>query len=56
MDGFGSWAAKVSAYAALASDPEFPLGMKLFYSQDVPLEPPSAVLALRPVPSVIEYQ
>ncbi len=56
MDGFGSWAAKTSAYSMLASDPRFPLGIKLFYRQDQPLEPPATVLELRPIPSVIEYQ
>jgi hypothetical protein len=56
MDGFGTWADKVKKYQMLASDPRFPLGMKLFYRQDTPLQPPATVLTLQPAPSVIEYE
>jgi hypothetical protein len=56
MDGFGGWANKVSVYHSLATDHRWRLGFKLFYHQDAPLYPPSAVLALRPSPSVVEYE
>ena len=56
MDGFGSWNAKVKSYHFLSADPRFPLGFKLFYRQDNPLEDPSHVLALQPQPVVIEYE
>ncbi len=56
MDGFGSWHAKVAAYQRLAQDHRFPLGFKLFYKQDVPLEDPSQVMELQPQPDVIEYE
>ena len=56
MDGFGSWNAKTSSYQLLAADPRFPLGFKLFYHQDDPLEDPPHVLALQPQPVVIEYE
>jgi hypothetical protein len=56
MDGFGGWANKVSVYQSLAADPRWPLGFKLFYSRDTPLYPPSAVLQLHPIPSIIEYE
>lgn len=56
MDGFGSWKAKVNSYQLLSTDPRFPLGFKLFYRQDNPLEDPPRVLALQPQPVVIEYE
>lgn len=56
MDGFGSWKAKTGSYQMLATDPAFPLGFKLFYRQDAPLEDPSQVMGLQPQPVVIEYE
>lgn len=56
MDGFGTWKAKLSSYQMLSADNKFQLGFKLFYRQDVPLESPPSVLALNPVPVVIEYE
>lgn len=56
MDGFGTWKAKLNSYKMLAADNKFQLGFKLFYRQDVPLENPPSVLALSPVPVVIEYE
>lgn len=56
MDGFGSWKAKLSSYKLLAEDKRFPLGFKLFYKQDVPLESPSKVMALDPQPVIVEYE
>jgi hypothetical protein len=56
MDGFGGWSNKVSVYQSLATDHRWRLGFKLFYHQDDPVYPPSAVLALKPSPSIIEYE
>ncbi len=56
VDGFGQWQAKVGDYHDLAADTRFRLGFKLFYHQDTPMYPPSAVLALQPSPSIIEYE
>lgn len=56
MDGFGSPAAKISRYRALAEETDLPLGFKLFYHQDTNLLGPGRVLDLDPAPRVIEYQ
>lgn len=56
MDGFGSWKAKTSSYKLLAQDPNFPLGFKLFYRQDAPLEDPATVMSLQPQPVIVEYE
>jgi hypothetical protein len=56
MDGFGAWHNKIGDYQSLASDSRWRLGFKLFYHQDTPLYPPSAVLALTPPPSIVEYE
>ena len=56
MDGYGTWADKLGVYHALATDPRWHLGFKLFYRQDTPLHPPGDILALAPTPSIIEYQ
>lgn len=56
MDGFGGQANKASKYAFLASDPRFPLGFKLFYQRDTAIYDPAGVLALKPPPSVVEYE
>jgi len=56
MDGFGSTSNKQSVYQLLASDPRWGIGYKLFYARDEPLQTPVQVLALVPVPEVIEYE
>jgi hypothetical protein len=56
MDGFGHQAAKVAKYQMLAADKRFPLGMKLFYKQDINLFTPAQLMAQRPVPSMLEFQ
>ncbi len=56
MDGFGAQAAKQSRYQALATDPRFALGFKVFYHQDKDPYTPADLLALTPPPYVIEYQ
>lgn len=56
MDGFGSRAEKLAKYRIFRADTRFPMGMKLFYRQDVDMWAPAEVSALRPTPSVIEYQ
>jgi hypothetical protein len=56
MDGFGQQAAKLAKYRMLAADRRFPLGLKLFYRQDIGLFRPPQLLALHPVPSMLEFQ
>jgi hypothetical protein len=56
MDGFGRTANKLSVYQSLAGDTRWPLGYKLFYTRDQPLQKPEEILALSPVPQVIEYE
>lgn len=56
MDGFGHQAAKLAKYQMLATDRRYPLGMKLFYKQDIDLFTPPQLIALHPVPSMIEFQ
>ncbi len=56
MDGFGGPEVKAVRYQALASDPRFALGFKVFYKQDKNPYSPADLLALTPAPNVIEYQ
>ncbi len=56
MDGFGGTMAKVSVYRMLARNHHWPLGYKLFYQRDTPLQTPAQVMALKPPPSIIEYE
>jgi hypothetical protein len=56
MDGFGHQAAKLAKYRMLAADRRFALGFKLFYRQDIDLFTASELLAVRPPPTVLEYQ
>ncbi len=56
MDGFGGQAAKLSKYHYLATDTRFPLGMKLFYKQDVSIFTPAQTVALKPSPDVVDYE
>jgi hypothetical protein len=56
MDGFGHQAAKLAKYRMLATDRRFALGLKLFYRQDIDLFRPPQVLALHPVPAMLEFQ
>lgn len=56
MDGFGGWQAKLNSYHNLSADTRFPLGFKLFYSQDHPMSSPQTIEALKPQPVVIEYE
>jgi hypothetical protein len=56
MDGFGGRAAKLSKYRYLARDPTFPLGMKLFFHQDVHRFTAKETLALHPAPAVVDYE
>lgn len=56
MDGYGTRPDKVAIYDELAADHRFAVGFKLFYGADTDLMSPNEVLALRPVPSVIEYE
>ncbi len=56
MDGFGGQAAKLSKYHLFAADTRYPMGLKLFYRQDIDLMSPSQVIGLSPSPAVIEYE
>ena len=56
VDGFGGAAAKIAIYTELAARSPFPTGLKLFYRQDIGLLPPARVLAIRPAPSLIDYE
>ncbi|HLI02376.1 MAG TPA: hypothetical protein VKV06_16430 [Acidimicrobiales bacterium] len=56
MDGYGGPEGKLSVYRMLARDPRWPLGYKLFYQRDQPLQTPAEVLALHPAPDIIEYE
>lgn len=56
MDGFGKWKSKTNSYDMLSKDTTFPLGFKLFYKQDTPMQSPLKVLALKPPPVIIEYE
>jgi hypothetical protein len=56
MDGFGASENKLGVYHLVASDHRFPVGYKLFYTRDRPLQAPQDVLALEPQPSIIEYE
>jgi hypothetical protein len=56
MDGFGHQAAKLAKYRVMAADRRFALGFKLFYRQDIDLFTPGELLAVKPAPSVLEFQ
>jgi hypothetical protein len=57
MDGFGSPELKAAGYQiAVADEPVQYAGIKLFYTQDMPLMSPADVLAFMPVPDVVIYQ
>jgi hypothetical protein len=56
MDGYGGADNKQSVYQLLASDTRWPLGYKLFYTRDQPLQTADQVLALSPPPQIIEYE
>lgn len=56
MDGFGTQAAKLQKYQLFAADTRFPMGLKLFYTQDIGIMSPAQVSALSPAPAIIEYQ
>ena len=56
-DGFGAPELKTAVYNFLVRDEPVEFGgVKLFYSQDVPLMTPQEILALVPAPDVIIYQ
>lgn len=56
MDGFGPPDKKISVYNLLATDVRWPLGYKLFYTRDAPLQAPAEVLGLAPPPWIVEYE
>jgi hypothetical protein len=56
VDGFGSRAGKLAKYQRFTRHHRFPMGLKLFYDDDVDLMPPQRVLRLHPKPVVIDYQ
>jgi hypothetical protein len=56
MDGFGTTANKASVYKYLATDSRWPLGYKLFYTRDRPVQTPAEVLSLAPLPAIVEYE
>ncbi|TSE00334.1 hypothetical protein FOS14_07860 [Skermania sp. ID1734] len=56
LDGFGSSAVKIAKYRDLGRPQQFHLGFKLFYTDDIGLLPPPAVLGLAPPPDYVSYQ
>jgi hypothetical protein len=56
VDGFGSRAVKLAKYDELSRHSRFPMGLKLFYDDDIDLMEPRRVLRLHPKPVVIDYQ
>ncbi len=56
-DGFGSQAAKLGTWTALAiPNPPFHAGFKLFLTQDIDMMTPAQVMTLQPQPELITYQ
>lgn len=56
MDGFGGQGIKISEYREFAREGHFPMGIKLFYTQDTDLMSPGQALALDPAPAIVDYQ
>ncbi len=57
MDGFGAPGAKTKNYTTFVHDELIQYGgIKLFYTQDVPLMTPADIVALDPSPLVVIYQ
>ena len=56
VDGFGSPAAKLATYAALAKPKRYEMGFKLFYDEDSPRMRAKAVRRITPAVSYVSFQ
>jgi hypothetical protein len=56
VDGFGSRAQKMATYDHVQRHPQFRMGFKLFYDEDLNLMTPALVHAIRPKVSYVSYQ
>jgi hypothetical protein len=57
MDGFGTPSMKLDTWGVVIQQQPIEFnGIKIFYDQDDPLMTPEDVMALDPIPDVINYQ
>jgi len=56
VDGFGTRRQKLATYHHVEQAPQFRMGFKLFYDEDVNLMTPRRVLAIRPRVRFVSYQ
>jgi hypothetical protein len=56
VDGFGTQSQKLDTYAHVERDPQFRMGFKLFYDEDIAIMSPGRVLRLRPAVRFVSYQ
>jgi hypothetical protein len=56
VDGFGTRSQKLATYRAVERDPQFRMGFKLFYDEDVNMFRPADVFRIRPTVRFVSYQ
>jgi hypothetical protein len=56
VDGFGTRAQKLATYHAVEQDPQFRMGFKLFYDEDINMFRPADVFRIRPRVRFVSYQ
>jgi len=56
VDGFGTRAQKLATYHAVERDPQFRMGFKLFYDEDINRFTPADVLRIKPKVRFVSYQ
>jgi hypothetical protein len=56
VDGFGTRRQKLATYHHVERDPQFRMGFKLFYDEDINLMTPRRVLDIRPRVRFVSYQ
>jgi hypothetical protein len=56
VDGFGTQRQKLETYRAVERDPQFRMGFKLFYDEDIDMFRPAEVMRINPKVRYVSYQ
>jgi hypothetical protein len=56
VDGFGTQSQKLATYHTVERDPQFRMGFKLFYDEDINMFRPAEVLRIKPKIRFVSYQ
>jgi hypothetical protein len=56
VDGFGTRSQKLATYHTVERDPQFRMGFKLFYDEDINMFTPAEVLRIKPRIRFVSYQ